>query len=203
MRRLSSANIEKSHQRNVTSMIHMSHSANIFPKRIYLNPFYPRTRSGEQTISYLFQGFRLYARIIFISRPFQLSFRFEPSTRRGKAPRIRETRCHARYLPRRAVEWKANCGGKIAPLQRRQVRCVCSISLPWVGGRCWRAESYREITAYARSRGCISIYLARVSGFNMYRASTNTSKPSSIRSSSACRLFRSLRPLSYPLLRSS
>lgn len=44
-------------------------------------------------------------------------------------------RCHACYLPRRAVEWKANCGGKIAPLQWRQVRCVCSISL--LG---WRKE---------------------------------------------------------------
>lgn len=32
---------------------------------------------------------------------------------------------HARYLPRRAVERRAKCGGKIAPLQRRQVRCVC------------------------------------------------------------------------------
>lgn len=62
-------------------------------------------------------------------------------------------------------------------------------------------ESYREIIAYARSRGCIPIYLARASGFSVHvhRASTNTNghKPSGIRSP-VCRLFRSLRPLFVP-----
>jgi hypothetical protein len=52
------------------------------------------------------------------------------------------SRMHARYLSRRAVERRANCGGKIAPLQRRQVRCACSISRTG-----WKkelqAESYR------------------------------------------------------------
>jgi len=54
---------------------------------------------------------------------------------------------------------------------------ACAASPCRVGGRSWRAQSYREITAYARSRGCISIYLARASGFSVHvhRASTNTS----------------------------
>lgn len=109
-------------------------------------------------------------------------------------------RCHARYLPRRAVEWKANCGGKIAPLQRRQVRCVCSISL----------SSWRKMLASVKLPGNNSVCEISRMYFDsheravsacmyMHRASTNTSdcKPS-IRSSSVCRLCRSLRPLPVP-----
>lgn len=109
--------------------------------------------------------------IIFISS-FAFGYLLDSSYRLdGKPPCIAKQmhlRCHARYLPRCAVEWKANCGGKIAPLQRRQVRCVCSISLPGWRKMLASAELPGNNSVCERSRGCISIYLARASGFRMY-----------------------------------
>lgn len=42
-------------------------------------------------------------------------------------------------------------------------------------------ESYREIIAYARSRGCIPIYLARASGFSVHVHRAKAPTPATIR----------------------
>lgn len=80
--------------------------------------------------------------------------------------------------------------------------CLCATSLRsgLEEGSCESAESYREITAYARSRGCISIYLARASGFNVHVQTPTPNTTDGVLGALFCRLFCSLCILSLSLI---